>query len=53
VTPESMWLVITENGLFAALPDRTRAEQVAQSVAGVVCGVPIVADFRRPRRDRD
>lgn len=41
-------VVMDRGGIFGAWFDEARATEAAQNIGGVVCEVPITADFRRP-----
>jgi hypothetical protein len=45
---EAYLVVIDSSGLFAVYFDALMASAVARELKGVVCAVPITADFRDP-----
>lgn len=48
--PEVYLVVMDRGGIFGAYFDAMLALNVAQSIEGVVCTIPLTADFRQPEK---
>jgi hypothetical protein len=46
--PEAYLVIMDRGGMFGVWFDSSRALEAARNIGGVVCTVPIAADFRQP-----